>query len=361
MAPIKKIARQVMYEEFAGKVRDLIRRERLEGKYLASERDLGKLFGVSRETVRKGLALLETGGNIRRHHGRGNLVLSRKAVKSGRLPIIVATLGMNSVPGHLTDVMAGLSETGANKQPAFAFLNLALPEARTKLLKDLSNGRAAGVLLAGIADKDLVISVRDAWDGPVVLVDHYFHDLPLTGVVDDSETGATQATEHLISLGHRRIAYLEISARDLNPWRYSGYAKALEKAGLQVSPELVVPSFASYESGRRAGEALLALPDPPTAVFAFDDIRAWGVWRAAEARGLTVGGNFALVGYGDQSEKIGLPDELTSVHFDVKELWRSALQELQLHADGGADVGRHVMIPTELRVRKSSANARRKE
>jgi LacI family transcriptional regulator len=192
----------------------------------------------------------------------------------------------------------------------------------------------------------------------MIMADHHFDGIPVTGVVDDSHGGARLVTEHLLELGHRRIGYVEIARREMNPWRYGGYADALKDAGIRPEPGLVSPSFGSFESGRMAGDALLAARNPPTAVFAFDDVRAWGVWRAAEARGLRVGRDFALAGYGDTAASSGFPEALTSVHFNYRKVGQVSVEKLSEYIGGTAGNGEIITLPTKLVVRESSRNAR---
>jgi LacI family transcriptional regulator len=165
--------------------------------------------------------------------------------------------------------------------------------------------------------------------------------------------------EHLLGLGHRRIGYLGVTVPETNPWRFEGYCQALREAGLEPDDQLVVRSHADVEEGRAAAEQLLALPDPPTAIMAFDDSRAWGAWQAAEARGLEVGRDLAIVGYGDAPPPEGRAAELSTVHIDPHGMGQAAVQELSRLLSGEASTGRLVELPAQLVVRGSSREARR--
>jgi LacI family transcriptional regulator len=219
-------------------------------------------------------------------------------------------------------------------------------------------GGLDGVVLLSIVDRKMVEAVLEDWRGPVVLVDHHFPGLAVTSVMEDCAGGLRRATEHLVALGHRRIGYVEVTKRERNPWRHAGYAGALAAAGIAPDDRLIVKSFGSFESGQAAGEELLGRPDPPSAVFAFDDTRAWGVWRAAEARGLEVGRDFALVGFGDTAAQAGFPEELSSVRFSARDLGQLAVHKLAELMAGRGRPGELVKVPAELVVRKSSQNAR---
>ncbi len=349
-----------MYQEVADKIHDLIKREKLWEQYLVPERELARLFGVSRETVRRGLELLERQGVVSRRHGQGTLVLPKLQKREGNAKgrVIVGSYQEGDGVGYIGELTAGVTSAAGRAGWLMSFSNLALPTVRQEFFAELSGGQIDGVLLLSFTDRRLLNEMLRVWHGPMVLADHYFEDLPVTGVIDDSEGGSRQAVNHLLSLGHRRIAYAEISRRENNPWRYAGYVGALREAGLEADESLVAPCFGSFDGGRRAGEELLARDDPPTAIFAFDDTRAWGIWRAAEARGLEVGRDLALVGFGDTAARAGLPEELSSVRFDSGAIGRLAVEQLEEQINGKGRPREVVTIPTELVIRKSSKDAR---
>jgi DNA-binding LacI/PurR family transcriptional regulator len=349
-----------MYREVSDKIHELIEKQQLWDQYLAPERELARMFGVSRETVRRGLELLERQGILTRRHGQGTLVLSksrkRDAGSKGR--VVVGSYQGAGGGGYVGDMMAGLTSAAAQTGWLLSFSNLMMPAARQEFFEEVNSGQVDGMLLLSFTDRPLVEEVLRVWHGPLVLVDHYFEDLPVTSVIDDSEGGARQVVEHFIELGHRRIGYAEITRREMNPWRYRGYASALGAAGIELDESLIRPTFGSFEGGRGTGDELLSLADPPTAIFAFDDNRAWGVWRAAEARGLEVGKDLALAGFGDQAAKAGFAEDLlTSVGFDGRQLGRAAVNKLDEQIAGKSPRGELVKVPTELTIRQSSRNA----
>ena len=357
---LAKVSRHLMYQDVSARIRQLIRDKGLWQQYLAPERDLAELFGVSRETVRRSLALLEREGVVARRHGQGTLVLPRRQQRAARAEarVLVASFSQGG-GGYLSTMLSGLTDGAGQARWALSFANLAIPAVRQEFFATLRNRGVDGLLLLSVVDRPMVEEALAAWAGPAVLADHHFDGLPLTGVIDDSEDGARQAVEHLLSLGHRRIGYVEVTKRERNPWRHAGYVRALAAAGIAPDDRLIVKSFGSFESGQAAGEELLGRPDPPTAVFAFDDTRAWGVWRAAEASGLEVGRYFALVGFGDTAAQAGFPEELSSVRFSARDLGQLAVKKLAELMAGRGRPGELVKVPAELVVRKSSQNARR--
>jgi len=359
-APIR-LARQLIHEEVSRQIRQLIAEQELWDGYLAPERELAELFGVSRESIRRSLRDLEREGLVARQRGQGTLVLPRRREPGERAQarLLIASYGDAGASGDWPrGMLAGLSAASGRANWSLSFSNLQLPAARQDYFAALRAGTIDALLLFGIADRKLAEESLRAWNGPAVLLDHHFEGLPITGVIDDSEGGARQAVEHLIALGHSRIGYVEISVRARNPWRYAGYAGALRDAGIALDERLIRPSSNSFDAGLDAGRQLLEIDDPPTAILVFDDMRAFGVWRAIEARGLVVGRDVALIGYGDTAAQAGFSDELSSVRVDAQAMGRAAVEHLFEQLAGRARPGGVITIPAELQLRASSGAAR---
>jgi LacI family transcriptional regulator len=169
-------------------------------------------------------------------------------------------------------------------------------------LEDMLSFQVDGVLIAPVGDRsrpNLRMLTRD--HVPFVLLDRSVsgHDGDL--VQGDSIAGARRLVEHLISLGHRRIGMItetdDVStARD----RVQGYREALEGAGIEFLPELVPESSAiDVRAAHDTTLRLLDLPEPPTAIFAVNNIAVVGVAEAARERGLDIPGDLAVVCFDD--------------------------------------------------------------
>jgi LacI family transcriptional regulator, repressor for deo operon, udp, cdd, tsx, nupC, and nupG len=181
--------------------------------------------------------------------------------------------------------------------------------------------------------------------------------------IDDVRVGVT-ATQHLIDLGHRRIAFVGVdrhrdargtflAARD----RGRGYRRAHEQAGIEVDPVLARFGDFTVASGRDAMHALLALDEPPTAVFAASDEMAMGALHAIRQAGLRVPADFSVIGV-DNHEMAPLHD-LTTVAQPVVEQGQIAARLLldQLRGDEVAS-STTLVVRTELVVRATSAPPR---
>lgn len=170
-------------------------------------------------------------------------------------------------------------------------------------------------------------------------------------VIIDNEAGGYVATRHLASLGHTRIAHFHESTTRDGEERYAGYMLALKGAGIAYDAELVKPCRYDWRSGYEAMEQLLALPDPPTAVVACDDMSAWGAMQATMDHGLRVPDDVAITGYDDVAIAELLPTALTTIHHPKADLGGLTVKMLLEHIDGKLPLN-YVLTP-QLVVRQS--------
>src|SRR5690606_19224624 len=134
---------------------------------------------------------------------------------------------------------------------------------------------------------------------PVVYAGPALPGLPCPYVAIDLAGGARAAVQHLHSLGRRRIALIALPS-DLadSETFYQGYAEAIEEAGAELDPMLIVEAGTAEDDGVAAMQELLALPEPPDAVLAASDALAFGAMHALRDAGRDVGSDMALVGCG---------------------------------------------------------------
>lgn len=179
-------------------------------------------------------------------------------------------------------------------------------------------------------------------------------------VLNDNAGGARAATEHLIALGHRRIAYVTArkavsTVRD----RLAGYREALVNADLPADDRFVVRADITVADASIATRALLDRPERPTAILAYNDLMAVGVLAALAEAGLRVPDDLALVGYDDIAYAPYLSVPLTTVRQQTQRMGRTAAQ-LLLERFGGAEMPpRRVVLAPELIVRASSGASAR--
>ena len=215
--------------------------------------------------------------------------------------------------------------------------------------------RVMGTLVDGaVIVTPTVTEVPD--DGPVVAVDPHTGRSTLPTVAADNLQGARLGVDHLIALGHRRIGMVtgrpDLASAQL---REQGYRDALHAAGLRVDEELLALGAFDPEQAREAARALLTLPDPPTAIFAANDISALATLEVAAELGIDVPGRLSVVGFDNIPESALAQPSLTTVQQPMRQLGRDATAML-IGLIGGQSIDTtHLTLDTTLVERGSTA------
>src|SRR5262245_19770752 len=221
----------------------------------------------------------------------------------------------------------------------------------TDVSRVLGHGAVDGALVAGALDTRLLLALRQR-GLPSVLVDNYLPGVDLPAVVPDYQAGARLATEHLLRLGHRRIAFLGAAVSYPFGWQtLEGYGEALAAAGIGQDPSLVRRTEIGVDAATAATRSLLAQPAPPTALFAVTDAMAIGALRAARERGVGVPDGLAVVGMDDIEMSAYTDPPLTTVRVPKDAMGRLAAEWLIGLIEGKAGDRAAASLPTELMVR----------
>jgi LacI family transcriptional regulator len=228
-------------------------------------------------------------------------------------------------------------------------------------LTRLSASQADGVIVALTELSPVQQAGLASMSIPVVIVDPVGRPAPTIPTVGATNwEGGLAATQHLVEIGHRRIATITgrmslLSSRA----RLDGYRAALEQAGLPLDPALVCPGDLSYESGLTAATGLLGLPDPPTAIFASSDPQAMGVYEAARRLAWRVPDDLSVVGFDDLPMSSWVSPPLTTVVQPLAQMAAMATRTLIAMLDGRAEsLSMRVELTTALAVRASTAPPR---
>ncbi|MPZ82568.1 MAG: substrate-binding domain-containing protein [Actinophytocola sp.] len=192
---------------------------------------------------------------------------------------------------------------------------------------------------------------------PVVLLGEHPLALPLDHVGIDNVDAAYTAVRHLLDIGRRRIAAIgQHPTRGTATQRLAGYRQALTEAGLAVRPELVAPALRyHYSDGAEAMARLLELPEPPDAVFCFNDMLALGAIRAAADGGHQVPDDVAIVGFDNAELSAYSLPSLTTIAPDKAALARAAVDLVHRRAGISEQFApEEVRIPFTLEIREST-------
>jgi len=218
--------------------------------------------------------------------------------------------------------------------------------------------RVDGIVLMGVdrADPEVEKLVRSPV--PVIAVDLDVVGDRTSYVASDNIGGARLAVRHLHGLGHTRIAFIA-GPHDTKPGadRTLGYRAEMRELGLKVLPGYEVEGDFYAESGEEAMRSMLALPEPPTAVFAAADMMAVGAMRAVEAAGLSVPKDVAIVGFDDIKLAELLSPSLTTVRQDMVGIGLAAGRALVEQIENPDVTPPVLTLPVELVVRASCGSS----
>jgi LacI family transcriptional regulator len=229
-------------------------------------------------------------------------------------------------------------------------------------LAKLSEGRTDGAILVLQPGQSRSLAALRRRHIPFVVVDPVEEmgpDLPSVGATNGA--GARAATDYLLSLGHRRIAFIGGPSQIMcSQERLSGYRSALEAAQVTVAADLVRPGNFFQESGYKQTVALMDMPEPPTAIFAANDSQAFGAYAALRALGKVVPDDVSIVGFDDTLVAPLVTPPLTTVCQPLANMGRVAVAQLLRLLEGRPLDSPRVELATTLVIRESCARLRRR-
>ncbi len=215
----------------------------------------------------------------------------------------------------------------------------------------VASRRADGVILVTSSHASAIVS-RKSRLPPIVAALEQIDGRPLPAVRVDHRAAAATATQHLLDLGHRRVAH--ISGPLTSPMavhRVEGHRDAM---GEGFDPALCVEGAFTIQSGEQAMRTLLSRTPRPTAVFAANDEMAIGAVRAVKAAGLGVPEDISIIGFDDQRIAALYDPPLTTVHIPTAEIGYRAMLMLE-RVLGDSLIDRDIVLPTRIEVRATTA------
>jgi LacI family transcriptional regulator len=276
------------------------------------------------------------------------------AVRTGLVGVLVPLI----YDVYFSGILAGVAE-GAYQHGLRLVLSPTQHEhsREASLLERLMRGLVDGALLVLPEASNEELSRASAEGQPFVVIDPL---LPLEAGIPSitvaNRSGAEQAMQHLLALGHTRIgAITGPPGWVATEARREGYRAALAAAAIPFDPVLEVEADFQIEPGAEAAASLLDLPEPPTAIFGFNDAIAVGTMRAARERGLSLPQDLSIVGYDDVMYAPIVAPALTTVRQPLAEMGRTAVSLLVRLLDGSQGGAQQIELPTRLVVRQSTA------
>ncbi len=266
-----------------------------------------------------------------------------------------ATIGMiitHAADPFLARLVLGV-EDAARSHGYSVFLSSSYRDPRREeaVLRSFYERRVSGVVVTGSQIDDGYLELCRRYPLPVVLTNCRTYPY---SVLTDNRSGAEQAVEHLVQLGHRRIAYAASKlASRANRDRMAGYQAVLERHGIPFERDLILDGDGTLAGGARVGRRFLALHPRPTAIFCFNDVMAMGVLHTLIEAGLRIPQDCSVVGFDDLEWAAYYCPPLTTVHQPGYRLGHQAMQMLFRLIEGQEDV-RAEILPARLVVRRTT-------
>lgn len=230
-------------------------------------------------------------------------------------------------------------------------------EKEVRLCEVLRERQVEGLIITTTSLKGKILKTLMDDGFPFVLIYSTIRKGPFSAVGVDNFLGGYRATEHLIKLGHRRVAMLaggfSFSDKSLNRWH--GYKKCLCDNNIPYDPTLVVQTLYTLESGRQGIKSLLSTDNPPTAVFCSNDFMAIGAIQGAKELGIFTPENLSIVGFDDMAISSYLSPGLTTIRQPAYEMGRDGVEILLNSIQSQLKKPVHHILETSLIIRESTA------
>ena len=330
------------FQPLVAQLKEIILAEIRSGKYapgerIPSERELCKIYGVSRTTARNALIDLANAGHVTRAVGSGTYVAD---ASQGASDFANGTIGFLLCRHHYPvrrlredyfyfEVMEGIQEELSISGRHFLFHQLDDERREESLVRDLV-GKVDGILLAEAQSEQFVRSIQQV-DVPLVLINPSIDRLRLDlhTVSIDNRAGAYKGVRHLVELGHQAIGCIR-GPQDSTPAeeRYEGYLRALGEAGVAIREDWVELSEDwTIEAGTSATQRLIRRVPGLTAIFGTSDTLAVGVLNALSSS-RRVPEEVSVVGFDDISIAAHANPPLTTVRSPILQLGKTSCRLL---------------------------------
>ncbi|MBD2847108.1 LacI family DNA-binding transcriptional regulator [Paenibacillus sp. IB182496] len=313
--------------------------------------DKGRVSTATERRVRRAIEQLGYAPNL--------LARILKTNQSRLIGLVIPT----ARPGRLQDnpfywdLLAGIEEGARDRD---FHIILAGIEEGDETFAFVKERQLDGLIYVGASEEGGAVERVLELGVPCVFVDSYLRDARLYQVCLDDRLGGLLATQHLLELGHRRIAVLpgDIAPERLHrngvlQERWSGYRLALEEAGVGYDPRLFMRYPTSMEGGLQAAAWLREAGDV-TAVFSFSDISAMGIVKGLRQEGLGVPADISVIGFDDLCLSGYMSPALTTVSQNIVQKGLAAIRLLVDQIEQEAGFSRKVVLPVELKVRETT-------
>jgi DNA-binding LacI/PurR family transcriptional regulator len=328
-----------------------------------SIKDIARLANVSSSTVSRALQnsplisrdTAERIQHIAKQSGYRVSAIARGLVtqRTKSIGVVVTTIA----DPFVSEVVDGI-EDSCNDHGYSVFLanSNANPDRETKVVHSFSERRVEGIVVTSSRVGALYLPLLSEMRIPIVLVNNQHPGEFVNSILIENVKASAEITNHLIQLGHKRIAYLgDRYGYQSDTERFAGYRQALERAGLMFVPELVVHGDGKCEGAAAAINIMMDLPNPPTAIVCYNDMTAFGAIRQLNTLNVHVPDDVSVVGFDDLFIATYMQPPLTTLKQPRRLMGRLAMESLLRLISGGCAES-PTKVPAELIIRASTAS-----
>jgi len=324
-------------------------------------KDIARKCGLSTATVSKALngmpdvslATAEYVRSVARDMGyqAAEIMLTNRQRGAQRVALLAYTGPVNFLGHQYIANVTGAVYALLDREGYEVFVMSRKPLIRAESYADyLSAEGFEGVVVIGEQQEVATLDELARTELPFVSVDRVFQERSC--VLSDNRQGLRDLTEHALSMGHRRIAYIHGEETSVTRERIDGYMYALSRAGVPFDEALLVPShYNDPLCVERATHALMDLADPPTCILCPDDMSALGSLRAFYDRRMRVPDDISVAGYDGGLIAEAAAPRLTTIRQDIDHIARMAVELLiRAMSDQPKQAARRVSIPGKLSI-----------
>jgi LacI family transcriptional regulator len=276
-----------------------------------------------------------------------------RSQSSDTVGIIITDISNTFFSEFLIGVHDALDEVGYTVLLGTTFDSVAKQD---HLLSTMMEHRVGGLILCPVSEssQDTIERLNEI-DTPMVLAVRELPGVNSDYVGIDYPEGARMAIDHLLGKGHKRIALLG-GIKESSTWieRMEGYREALSRAGLEVDESLVIDSAPTREGGFEAVLKVLENPNPPTAIFCFSDLIAFGVMQGLMMKGITPGKDIDIVGFDNVPVAEIYHPPLTTISSFPRRIGKEAANLLYQQMEKIEREQQRIILNPELIIRESS-------
>ena len=320
--------------------------ERAEVSVNTASRAINNKPDINEETKKRVLRIAKELGYI-----RNAAAVALRTKKTRTIGVVIAD---NSNPFY-AEVLNGIEVAAREKNYHIILANTQRDyKKEEEAINLLLAKRVDGLLIAPVQDRDDDIRKLIKTNLPFVIVGRDFENIEIDVVYNDEIKGGFLATEYLIKKGHKRIALIDgFLYKSPAKGRLEGYKKALNEYGIPLDDSLISVGDINLEDGYERTRQMLGKNLNFTAIFAYNDMMAFGAMQAIKEKGLRIPEDIGLVGYDDISFSSLMDPALTTIRLNKQELGIESVKLLLSRINGNRKIAQKIMLDVDIIARKT--------